>query len=144
MKKYPIPDEQEHLSLEEIRPGDLFGLINIVREGIPYQTFQHFSGQSPFTMAEWSAFLGLSERTLQRYKKDNRKFDQLQSERIIEITLLMKRGVEVFGDKDRFIEWMHSRIVALGRIRPIELLDNKFGIQMLNDELTAIEHGIFA
>lgn len=144
MKKYPVPDDHKEFSLEAIEAGDLYKIISVVREGIPYQTFQHFSGQSPFTMAEWSAFLGLSERTLQRYKKDNRKFDQLQSERIIEITLLMKRGVEVFGDKDRFIEWMHSRIVALGRIRPIELLDNKFGIQMLNDELTAIEHGIFA
>lgn len=144
MKKYPLPDDHEELSLEAIEAGDLFGIISMVREGIPYTTFQHFSGKSPFSLAEWSAFLGLSERTLQRYKKEKKKFDQFQSERIIEIALLMKRGVEVFGEEDRFIEWMHSRIVALGRIRPIELLDNKFGIQMLNDELTAIEYGIFA
>lgn len=144
MKKYPLPDDYEELSLEAIHAGDLFGIISIVREGIPYQTFQQFTGQSPFSLAEWSVFLGISERTLQRYKKEKKKFDRAQSERIIEIALLMQKGIEVFGDESKFRIWMESTIPALGGIKPKALLDSNFGIQLLNDQLTRIEYGIFA
>lgn len=144
MKKYPLPDDPEELSLEAIEAGDLFGIISMVREGIPYTTFQHFSGKSPFSLAEWSAFLGLSERTLQRYKKEKKKFDPAQSERIIEIALLMRYGVEVFGDEYKFRIWMDSPIPVLGNEKPKMLLDSNFGIQLLHDLLTRIEYGIFA
>ena len=39
---------------------------------------------------------------------------------------------------------MNSKILALGGIKPRELLDSSIGIEILNDELTAIEYGIFA
>lgn len=123
---------------------DVFMLITTVREGIQYATFQRIADKIPFNIGEWSNFLHLSERTFQRYKKEKRKFDPLHSEKILEITLVYNKGVEVFGDKANFDAWLEAKNVALGNIRPKELLDSTFGIGLLRDELIRIEHGVLA
>ena len=123
---------------------DVFMLISTVREGIKYATFQNIANKIPFSLGEWSEFLHLSERTFQRYKKEQRKFDPLHSEKILEITLAYNKGVEVFGEKEDFDAWLEAKNVALGGIRPKELLDSTFGIGLLRDELTRIEHGVLA
>ncbi len=71
-------------------------------------------------------------------------FSPIYSEKIIEIQLLFNKGVEVFGNTENFHNWLNSKSIALGGINPISLLDNTFGIMMLDDELTRIEHGVLA
>ncbi len=132
------------LSYKQIDDRDVFILISTVREGIKYALFQNIANISPFSTTEWSNFLHLSERTFQRYKKDKRTFDPLHSEKILEITLVYNKGVEVFGDKLNFDAWLSAKNVALGGIKPKELLDSTFGIGLLKDELTRIEHGVLA
>jgi uncharacterized protein (DUF2384 family) len=39
---------------------------------------------------------------------------------------------------------MNSTVMALGNIKPKELLDTSLGIEILMNELGKIEHGIFA
>lgn len=119
-------------------------LISSVRKGISYSDFEKVYFFSLFTFSEWSAILHLTERSLQRYKQQKKSFDLLQSEKIIQIILLFKRGVSVFGSKEKFEIWLSSLNVALGGIKPKEVLDSAFGIEWLMDELGRIEHGIFA
>ena len=109
-----------------------------------FRAIRGIADKSPFSTTEWSNFLHLSERTFQRYKKDRRTFDPLHSEKILEITLVYNKGVEVFGDKANFDAWLSAKNVALGGIKPKELLDSSFGIGLLKDELTRIEHGVLA
>lgn len=123
---------------------DTVELVKLSRKGIAFSLFDEIVSSSSYTIKQWSIFLHLTERTIQRYKKENRNFESLQSERIIEIAKLQLKGKEVFGSKEYFEEWMNSKIIALGNIRPIELLDSSFGIDMLMDELGRIEHGVLA
>ena len=81
---------------------------------------------------------------MQRYKKEEATFDVIHSERIIHLTLLFKYGIEVFGTKEKFKSWLETDILALGNIKPNQLLDNSFGIDLVKDELGRIEHGILA
>ncbi|MBD1396221.1 DUF2384 domain-containing protein [Pontibacter sp. JH31] len=135
-------DESIHYGLIDDR--DVFMLISTVREGIKYTLFQSIADKSPFSTSEWSSYLHLSERTFQRYRKEQRKFDPLHSEKILEITLVYNKGIAVFGDKDNFDAWLEAKNIALGGIRPKELLDSTFGIGLMRDELTRIEHGVLA
>lgn len=132
------------LSYRLIDDKDVFMLISTVREGIKYSLFQKIADMIPFSLSEWSHFLHLSERTFQRYKKEKRTFDPLHSEKILEITLIYNKGIEVFGDKANFDAWLEAKNVALGGLKPKELLDSTFGIGLLRDELTRIEHGVLA
>lgn len=132
------------LNYRLIDDKDVFMLISTVREGIKYSLFQKIADMIPFSLSEWSHFLHLSERTFQRYKKEKRTFDPLHSEKILEITLIYNKGIEVFGDKANFDAWLEAKNVALGGLKPKELLDSTFGIGLLRDELTRIEHGVLA
>ena len=119
-------------------------LISTSRQGIPFHTFTKMTANSPFSMDDWSVFLHLSERTIQRYKKEEKTFDPIHSEKILEITLFYNRGIEVFGNSEQFDTWLDAKNIALGGIKPKELLDSTFGIGLLKNELTRIEHGVLA
>ena len=133
-----------NLSLSTVNSKDILLLIDTVKQGIKYSIFHSLAKKIPFSMNEWSNFLNLSERTMQRYKRKKITFDSIYSEKIIGITLLYKMGVDVFGDNAKFNTWLEIENIALGRIKPKELLETTFGIGLLKDELGRIEHGVLA
>ncbi|HTD98623.1 MAG TPA: antitoxin Xre/MbcA/ParS toxin-binding domain-containing protein [Mucilaginibacter sp.] len=132
-KKYPV--------LEDDDPREM---VSMLREGVPFPYLTTISNRINFTLEDWSSFLHLSERTIQRYKKDKKAFDTIYTEKIIQIDRLYKRGAEVFGDEENFHTWMETKSIPLGSVKPKELLDTTYGINLVADELGRIEHGIFA
>ena len=122
----------------------ILSLIKLIRDGIKFDAFLSFANKIPFTIAEWSGFLHISLRTMQRYQKENLLFDPLQSEKIVEIALLHKKGTEVFGNADKFNLWVDTVNLALGNIKPKSMLDSSFGINLIKDELGRIEYGILS
>jgi len=122
----------------------MFAIIETIRNGITFSKFKKLFTSFPFSQADWSWFLGVSERTMQRYKKEQKPFDKLQSEKILNIFLLYKRGEEIFGNTDKFYQWLNTSNISLGGGTTKKHIDNNFGISYLNDTLTRIEHGISA
>jgi putative toxin-antitoxin system antitoxin component (TIGR02293 family) len=123
---------------------DILQLIETIRQGIKFALFISLAEKSPFSLNEWSGFLHISERTMQRYKKEKKAFDPIYSEKILEVTMLCKFGEEVFGNKEKFNTWLETKNIALGGVKPKDLLDNTFGIGLVKDELTRIEYGLLA
>jgi putative toxin-antitoxin system antitoxin component (TIGR02293 family) len=124
--------------------GDILKIINFVREGLKFSNFLSITKKSPFSLSEWSGFLHLSERTMQRYKREKKTFDALHSEKIIQISFLFHKGVEVFGSNEKFNSWLEIENLSLGKLKPRDLLDSAFGLGLLTDELLRIEHGVLA
>ncbi|HEX2536229.1 MAG TPA: antitoxin Xre/MbcA/ParS toxin-binding domain-containing protein [Chitinophagaceae bacterium] len=143
-KPHPAPHADNLFSYRSADDSNVLTLIELVRKGISQQDFHRIVEETPFSLSEWARFLQLSERTIQRNEKENKAFQPIQSERIIELTMLYQYGVEVFGDKEHFDTWLTARSVALGGRLPKDLLDTKFGITLVKDELGRIEHGVLA
>lgn len=152
MKKYPTPKLHTNTVNEPAAAYDyqnfddagLFRLMDIAKNGISFKLFDNIMKKFPFTMQDWADFLHISGKTLSRYQKEDKSFDTLQSEKILQIEILYKRGEEVFGSADDFLIWLQTENMALGRTKPQELLGSSFGISLLMDELTRIEHGVLA
>ena len=123
---------------------DQVELILLSRKGLQYQFFQDVVQAGFFTLKQWSKFLHITERTMQRYKKEQKKFEPIQSERILEIAKLQERGKSLFGSSDYFESWLNSNLVVLGGAKPVDFLDSTFGIDLIMDELGRIEHGVLA
>jgi putative toxin-antitoxin system antitoxin component (TIGR02293 family) len=123
---------------------DEINLANVVRDGLSYNYFSTLSDRIQVGVQEWADYLHISERTIQRYKKEGKVFDPIYSEKIILVELLYKKGIDVFGVEENFYTWMDTKSVALGGVKPKDMLDNSFGLTMVYDELGRIEHGIFA
>jgi putative toxin-antitoxin system antitoxin component (TIGR02293 family) len=54
-----------------------------------------------------------------------------------------RAGLEVFGDIDKLKLWLNTPNFALGNHKPIELLRDSYGKDMVMSELIRISHGIF-
>ncbi len=140
MKVYPTDDTSVSYIVSESAAA--YGLINFIRGGLPFQFFLGLGERLPFSIREWARILHLSERSLQRYQKDQKAFDALQSERIIEITMLSNYGKSIFGSDRRWMQWLALPNLAMGGLAPQSLLDSSIGIQLIRDELGRLEHGI--
>ena len=141
----------ETTTIQQINPksfyiadNDIVSLIKTVRNGINFNNFLSIAVGINFNLHEWSTILHLSDRTIQRYKKENITFEPLQSEKILQVALIFQKGQELFVDTEKFNNWLDAENQALGKVKPKELLDNTFGIKMIEDELTKIEYGILA
>lgn len=117
-------------------------LLRVIRDGISYEEFDKIKERSSLTLAEWANYLNLSERTLMRYAKNAENLDKSTSERVIEIAMLQERAMDVFGSLEVFNQWLNSPVRALGNAMPKEYLDSSIGIQILNEVMGRIEHGI--
>ena len=118
-------------------------IIKVIRTGVPYSLFDLIRQVTPFSEMDWADFLNLSTKSLHRYKQEAKNFKPLQSEKIIEMAEVTNVGIEVFGDMEKFKLWLDTPNFALGNLRPMELLKDSYGKEMVIGELTRINHGIF-
>lgn len=119
-------------------------MISLIREGVPYSLFSLIKDYTPFTESEWSDFLEISAKSLQRYKQSSKHFKSLQSEKIIEMAEVTNIGLDIFGGMEKFKLWLNTPNFSLGGSKPIELLKDSYGKEMVVGELTRINHGILA
>jgi len=140
----PIDITDKRLSYNAVDDKDVILLIALVKLGIAFTMFSKLAKGTPFSLTEWSSYLNMSNRTMQRYQREKKRFDPIYSEKIVQIALVYNLGIEIFGDKDKFDQWLATENLALGKRKPKELLDTSFGIGLLKDELTRIEYGVLA
>jgi putative toxin-antitoxin system antitoxin component (TIGR02293 family) len=60
-----------------------------------------------------------------------------------ELTKVVARATEVFGDQDVAFRWLGTPVGALDYATPISFLATHQGAMRVNDVLTQIEHGVW-
>jgi putative toxin-antitoxin system antitoxin component (TIGR02293 family) len=70
-------------------------------------------------------------------------FKSLQSEKILELAEVTSLGAAVFDTEEQFYLWLSTPSFALGNLKPIELLKDSYGKEMVINELNRIDQGIF-
>lgn len=118
-------------------------IIVAIRKGIPYSLFDLIQNYTPFSENDWANFLNISTKSLQRYRSSpEHHFKPIHSEKIIEMAEVTKVGLEVFGNIEKLKLWLDTPCYALGKLKPIELLKDSYGKEMVISELHRINHGI--
>ena len=141
-KRYTFEELVASFRVED--DGGAYALVDRARQGVTFADFDLVFGKAFFTLDEWAHMLHISRRTLERYRSHAQTFDTPQSERIMQIALLLQRGASVFGSYEAFHTWLAAENVAMGGVKPQFLLDNVFGIDLVKDTLLRIEHGVLA
>jgi len=150
-KKYFLsldPDNQYVTISDDMTFDDIFSnrilIIMAIRAGIPYSLFTAIMDMSPFSQNDWSEFLDLSVKSLQRYKQvKGHVFKPIHSEKILELAEVNNLGRQVFDSADQFHHWLYTPSYALGNMTPAELLKDSYGKEMVIDQLHRIDNGIF-
>lgn len=142
LKNNEFIDKANTLSYNDFLSNKLI-LIAAIRTGIPYSFFSVIQEYLPFNDQDWADFLDLSTKSLLRYKQTSRQFKPNQTEKILEIAEVTNCGLEVLGSHEVFKRWLDTPNFALGNFKPIQLIKDSYGKEMVIAELTRINHGIF-
>ena len=124
--------------------GNRFSLISRAQRGIDYKEFKRIVELTPFSLNEWSGFLNLTQRTIQRYRRERKIFRKESAEKILMMVGLYQKGIEVFGSSQKFVNWLDANNISLGSKKPKDFLKTSQGIELINDELLRIEYGVLA
>lgn len=123
---------------------DKMQIIAVIREGLPISIFNLIQKFTPFTDSEWANFLDISLKSLQRYKSsDDHIFKSIHSEIIIAIAEVIKLGLDLFSDIEKLKLWLDTPNFALGKFKPIDLIKDSYGRELVVNEITRINYGIF-
>jgi len=140
---YKVGSEIKNITYQDFLNNKML-IVHSIRKGISFSFFNTIKNNSPFTDVEWADFLNLSTKSLQRYKNEKKfVFKPIHSEKIIELAEVTNFGNEVFDNNKDFYSWLNTTSIALDNMKPLELLKNSYGKEMVMDELHRIDQGIF-
>ena len=142
-KKYN-PNQIKSQSLHEPELAYEFTKQPKITKGITFNDFKKVASKVDFTQKEWSDILHISERTLQRYAKENTIFSFSVADRILQVNKVFERGLEVFGSYAKFNLWLRDDPYMLEGQLSLHSLASIDGINNVLTQLGRIEHGIFA
>jgi putative toxin-antitoxin system antitoxin component (TIGR02293 family) len=108
-----------------------------------YKKLRKIADMVPFTQSEWANMLHLSERTLQRYAKNNSSFEGIYTDRILLLQEMIHLGLETFVNAEAFYRWLKKDKPVLGHVLNFESLYSERGIQQVIDQLTRIQYGVY-
>ena len=118
-------------------------LIALARKGIKLASVQSLSEHLAVSMAKMSELLHTSQRTFQRKKKSD-VLNSYISEQTIEIAQIVSKGLEIFGSREEFNEWLKTPLLSFGNQPPMNYLDTTFGTQFILRELGRLQHGVYS
>lgn len=113
------------------------------RQGIQKSMLLSIARESGLTLKELSSYLRISTRSIQE-KEPTQLIAPGPSERALYIAKLFKQGTVLFGSQEKFHNWLNAKNAVMGGETPASYLDTFSGIQLVLDELNAIEYGFSA
>lgn len=121
-----------------------FDFIAIATEGVGSQIIENFWTHFGLSKSETSKLLNISEPTLYRWTRSEKKLERNYAIQIFELTDLFLYGEEVFESQHNFFQWLELPNMALGGFEPREVLEIPGGLSKVRDLLGRIDHGVFS
>lgn len=123
---------------------EIIKLCKNAKQKMPYSILAPLTNCTPFNYNDWSEFLNLPKKTLKRNCRFNKSLKPIYKEKILALMLIYNKGIEVWGNKNTFDDWLIAKNIALGGVLPKDLFKNSFGLELLRNEIGRIEYGILA
>lgn len=126
-----------------VPPPELPELRHLLEEGLPFPSLESVRETLDLSASEVLLSLGITTRTLARRRK-SQKLAPAESDRLFRLARIAALALDVFEDTDKVRRWLHKPNRALGGAPPLHLLTTDIGARQVEEELIAIDHGIFA
>lgn len=137
-----LNQKKSKIATKSTASGD-YAILSMIKTGVSKSALLKVGKELGLTLDDLCQLFHISPRTVQRKGEEDTLGPEV-SERVIELATVIIRGHEVLGSKDALRLWIQDEILALGGKRPIDLLDSSYGIRMILDVLSRIEHGIYS
>lgn len=119
--------------------------VKIIREGLPYSSFEVLSTRANIPVKQVLSLFGIPQTTYNKKKRENDLLSGRDSEVILVLTELLDFGLDVFNNEtEKFQRWLKKSNISLGNVTPESLFDSLTGIQEVKNCLNRLEYGNLA
>lgn len=119
-------------------------LVLKAAEGLAISVFDGLMQVTALNKIQLAAFIDTTPKTIDNYRVRRHKLGRIESEQLLQLMALYKKGLEIFGSSESFNQWLKQPASGLGGIIPFDLLYTPGGINLVMEELLRIEHGALA
>jgi putative toxin-antitoxin system antitoxin component (TIGR02293 family) len=138
----PGPVGHPYVSLLGIQALDTAGLLDRVREGLVYSSWDAFLESTGLAKKTASHFVRITTRTLARRKREGRLRPD-ESDRLVRAARLFAQAVGLFeGDEKAARQWLNVPQPALGGSTPWDFAATEIGAREVEGLIGRLEHGI--
>jgi putative toxin-antitoxin system antitoxin component (TIGR02293 family) len=117
--------------------------LEMVKKGVTKTELEALKEKAGLDYDTLAQGLSTARATLINIKGED-TFNFAVSEKIVGLEDIYSYGYEVFGDKERFNQWMFRHNKALGNYTPFELVNNQFGREEVKSLIGRIDYGVYA
>lgn len=125
------------------RPGDRLALIDLIRDGLPFDAVAEAARSLGLTVRDLASFGVIPARTLSHSRRSGR-FSHAQSDRVARFFRICRKAADTFGSDEKARRWLERPTRPLGGKAPMELLDTEEGARLVEDVLFRIDQGLAA
>ncbi len=137
-------EKKAEKSLLAEKVTSLSQVTRTVKNGIEAEAFFELVESSGYRQEALAGLLELSVRTLNRYRKEHKKLNAKESELLVKLSALFRRGTEIFGSMQEFSHWLGEPAYGLDYQIPFSLLYTSEGVNLVTDEVERIAYGDLA
>ncbi len=136
------PTGHSYVSLLGIQTTDTAGLLEEVREGLAYSSWDRFLQSTGLTKEAASHFMQITSRTLARRKEAGRLHPD-ESDRLVRAARIFSLAAGLFeGEEEAARRWLTSPQPALGGTSPWNYAATEIGAREVESLIGRLEHGI--
>ncbi|QPH37645.1 type II RES/Xre toxin-antitoxin system antitoxin [Pedobacter endophyticus] len=141
MKKIKYHQQEAHILIAS-EPEVLYrkttsGLLFSIKK------FEVLSSRLPFSQAEWADILHISDRTLQRYIKEDKPFEGLFAEHLLQLENMAALALEIFDKPETVKQWLLSPKRVLDQTLDFSALKSFWGVKLISNELGRMAYGVY-
>lgn len=107
------------------------------------KSFEKLNQKLLFSQAEWADILHISDRTLQRYIKDNKPFEGLHAEHLYQLENMANLALEIFSTPEAVKTWLLLPKTILNKNLGFSALQSFWGVKLISNELGRIAYGVY-
>ena len=115
--------------------------------GLPSRALSHLVQNLVFLRWDdsFAKAIGMSHRTYQRHVSAGaRPLSPEQSGRTWKLAEVLARATSILGSKEEAEHWLERPAIGLNQHKPIDLLATPAGVDLVEDFLVRLEHGVYA
>jgi len=125
-------------------PANEFELADAAARGLPSTSLTSLSNRLGWSRADVVKELGIAPRTVARRMTSKKPLSSSESERVLRLARVLARAADVLESEASARRWLVEPNRALGGRKPLTLLANDFGTELVLNELGKIDYGFFA
>ncbi|QNF31898.1 DUF2384 domain-containing protein [Adhaeribacter swui] len=123
---------------------DELALVSKAQEGIEALYFENLLKHAGFRKNELANLVGIDSKTVDNYRKSQKKFTRDAAEKLLKLHRLFALGDDLFGSTAEFMDWLAIPSPGLNNQSPLSLLHSVSGITEVEKQLLRLAHGYAA